>query len=82
MRQDHNTSEFLELGGLALTATARILCSLYKVQNRKVGMLNLNRCAELFGFFLSSFRFIIFCDTKQRMENTGGTSARKLSPNL
>lgn len=77
-----NFGSWAHLGGLALTDTARILCSLYKVQTRKGGTLNLNRCAQLFGFCLSSFRFIIFCDTKQRMESTGGKSAKKQNSNL
>lgn len=52
------------LGGLALTVTAMIFWSFYKVQTRKLGTLNLNRCAELFYFefaffILGSLSFVI-----------------------
>lgn len=68
------------LGGLALTDTTMIFCSLYKVQTRAVR--TLKRCAEQKRFCFFSFGFIILCDIKQRMENAGGKSARKQSPNL
>lgn len=77
-----NFWSWAHLEGLALSDIPMIFCSFYKIQTRKVETLNLNRCAEFFAFCLFSFGFIIFCDTEQRMENTGGKSARKHSPNL